>query len=171
MKPAPPPPPAGPTPATVKPAPPPPPASPDAGHGQACTAATTAASRGSGAGYGRACTAATAARRPPGSGASHGQACTAATAAASRDSGASHGQACTAAATAAASSGSGGGQAGMPARRGRLAEVRRTSDVQIGLVAAMSPFMAVCHEYRRSIRRYATVREMKEGPSRSAIRC
>jgi len=31
--------------------------------------------------------------------------------------------------------------------------------------------MAVCHEYRRSIRRYATVREMKEDPSRSAIRC
>src|ERR1700740_2370357 len=26
--------------------------------------------------------------------------------------------------------------------------------------------MAVCHEYRRSIRRYATVREMKEDPSR-----
>ena len=35
----------------------------------------------------------------------------------------------------------------------------------------VSPFMAVCHEYRRSIRRYATVREMKEDPSRSAIRC
>ena len=33
------------------------------------------------------------------------------------------------------------------------------------------PEMAVCHEYRRSIRRYATVREMKEDPSRSAIRC
>jgi hypothetical protein len=33
------------------------------------------------------------------------------------------------------------------------------------------PGMAVCHEYRRSIRRDATVREMKEGPSRSAIRC
>ena len=33
------------------------------------------------------------------------------------------------------------------------------------------PAMAVCHEYRRSIRRYATVREMKEDPSRSAIRC
>ena len=33
------------------------------------------------------------------------------------------------------------------------------------------PSMAVCHEYRRSIRRYATVREMKEDPSRSAIRC
>jgi predicted nucleic acid-binding protein len=30
---------------------------------------------------------------------------------------------------------------------------------------------AVCHEYRRSKRRCATVREMKEGPSRSAIRC
>ena len=30
---------------------------------------------------------------------------------------------------------------------------------------------AVCHEYRRSIRRYATVREMEEDPSRSAIKC
>src|SRR5450756_114181 len=29
----------------------------------------------------------------------------------------------------------------------------------------------LCHEYRRSTRRYATVREMKEGPSRSAISC
>ena len=28
----------------------------------------------------------------------------------------------------------------------------------------------VCHEYRRSKRRYATVREMKEGPSRPAVR-
>ena len=28
----------------------------------------------------------------------------------------------------------------------------------------------MCHEYRRSIRQYATVREMEEGPSRSAIR-
>jgi len=37
--------------------------------------------------------------------------------------------------------------------------------------ATESPPMAVCHEYRRSIRRDATVREMKEGPSRSAIRC
>ena len=30
---------------------------------------------------------------------------------------------------------------------------------------------ALCHEYRWSKRRCATVREMKEGPSRSAIRC
>ena len=29
--------------------------------------------------------------------------------------------------------------------------------------------MTVCPEYRRSTRRYATVREMKEGPSRSAM--
>jgi hypothetical protein len=28
----------------------------------------------------------------------------------------------------------------------------------------------LCHEYRRSKRRFATVREMKEGPSGSAIR-
>jgi hypothetical protein len=33
------------------------------------------------------------------------------------------------------------------------------------------PELALCHEYRRSTRRCATVREMKEGPSRSAIRC
>src|SRR5713226_3301917 len=36
--------------------------------------------------------------------------------------------------------------------------------------SADSPWV-VCHEYRRSKRRCATVREMKEGPSRSAIRC
>jgi murein endopeptidase len=33
------------------------------------------------------------------------------------------------------------------------------------------PSWVLCHEYRRSTRRCATVREMKEGPSRSAIRC
>jgi hypothetical protein len=32
------------------------------------------------------------------------------------------------------------------------------------------PVLALCHEYRRSTLRYATVREMKEGPSGSAIR-
>ncbi len=32
------------------------------------------------------------------------------------------------------------------------------------------PLMALCHEYRQSKRRCATVREMKEGPSGSAIR-
>jgi hypothetical protein len=32
-------------------------------------------------------------------------------------------------------------------------------------------FLALCHEYRRSKRRCVTVREMKEGPSSSAIRC
>ena len=30
---------------------------------------------------------------------------------------------------------------------------------------------AVCHERRHEYRRCATVREMKEGPSRSAVRC
>jgi uncharacterized protein (DUF1330 family) len=30
---------------------------------------------------------------------------------------------------------------------------------------------ALCHEHRRSTRRCATVREMKEGPSSSIIRC
>jgi hypothetical protein len=34
-----------------------------------------------------------------------------------------------------------------------------------------SPVGVLCHEYRRSTRRCVTVREMKEGPSRSAIRC
>ena len=29
----------------------------------------------------------------------------------------------------------------------------------------------LCHEYRRSTRRYATVQEMKEGPSGSPISC
>src|SRR5262249_7454880 len=33
------------------------------------------------------------------------------------------------------------------------------------------PGRVLCHEYRRSKRRCATVREMKGGPSRSAIRC
>src|SRR3984893_14545482 len=37
------------------------------------------------------------------------------------------------------------------------------------MLQRMSPVMAVCHEYRRSTRRYATVREMKEDPSRSTI--
>src|ERR1700730_9651727 len=32
-------------------------------------------------------------------------------------------------------------------------------------------FWVLCHEYRRSTRRCVTVREMKVGPSRSAIRC
>ena len=35
---------------------------------------------------------------------------------------------------------------------------------------AARPLMVLCHEYRRSKRRCATVREMKEGPSGSAIR-
>ena len=33
------------------------------------------------------------------------------------------------------------------------------------------PGWVLCHEHRRSTRRCVTVREMKEGPSRSAIRC
>src|ERR1700719_2316303 len=33
-----------------------------------------------------------------------------------------------------------------------------------------SPLGVLCHERRRSTRRYVTVREMKEGPSGSAIR-
>src|ERR1700730_2220864 len=35
---------------------------------------------------------------------------------------------------------------------------------------AWSPLRVVCHEDRRSKRRCATVREMKEGPSRPAVR-
>ena len=49
--------------------------------------------------------------------------------------------------------------------------IRESNDSCVGLLRCMSQLMAVCHEYRRSIRRYATVREMEEGPSRSAIRC
>ena len=39
------------------------------------------------------------------------------------------------------------------------------------VVNAECPRWVLCHEYRRSKRRWATMREMKEGPSRSAIRC
>jgi transposase len=49
------------------------------------------------------------------------------------------------------------------------------NDFRDGLLSASTnlrrPRWVLCHEYRRSTRRYATVREMKEGPSRSAIRC
>ena len=40
------------------------------------------------------------------------------------------------------------------------------------LPTATAPHLdsTVCHEYRRSKRRCATVREMKEGPSRPAVR-
>jgi hypothetical protein len=37
-------------------------------------------------------------------------------------------------------------------------------------VPAMGPEWVLCHEHRRSTRRCATVLEMKEGPSGSAIR-
>ena len=40
-----------------------------------------------------------------------------------------------------------------------------------GFVGVGEKDVALCHEHRRSTRRCATVREMKEGPSRSAIRC
>src|SRR5215208_2699001 len=33
------------------------------------------------------------------------------------------------------------------------------------------PLWVLCHEHRRSKRRCVTVREMKEGPSRPAVRC
>jgi hypothetical protein len=39
------------------------------------------------------------------------------------------------------------------------------------LARARCPFRVLCHEYRRSKRRCVTVREMKVGPSGSAIRC
>jgi UDP-N-acetyl-D-mannosaminuronate dehydrogenase len=41
----------------------------------------------------------------------------------------------------------------------------------LAIAAIKAGFRVLCHEYRRSKRRCATVREMKEGPSRSAIRC
>src|SRR5262249_13440201 len=37
--------------------------------------------------------------------------------------------------------------------------------------SGLGPVGVLCHEYRRSKRRCVTVREMKVGPSRSAIRC
>ncbi len=43
-------------------------------------------------------------------------------------------------------------------------------DIGVERLKLGSPLVAVCHEYRRSKRRCATVREMKEGPSGSAIR-
>jgi uncharacterized protein (TIGR00369 family) len=50
-----------------------------------------------------------------------------------------------------------------------------TVEFKVSLVRPITPetgpIRALCHEHRRSTRRCATVREMKEGPSRSAIRC
>ena len=42
--------------------------------------------------------------------------------------------------------------------------------VVVSLTRCECPELAVCHEYRRSKRRCATVREMKEGPSGSVVR-
>jgi hypothetical protein len=53
----------------------------------------------------------------------------------------------------------------------QIASAIEPAEEQLALGQTIVPQMAVCHEYRRSIRRYATVREMKEDPSRSAIRC
>ena len=57
----------------------------------------------------------------------------------------------------------------------RSVGVERTADkplVAAGLVQRRERGMcAVCHECRRSTRRCGTVREMKEGPSGSAVRC
>jgi hypothetical protein len=48
---------------------------------------------------------------------------------------------------------------------------RRSSDTKTQLAAMQRcPLWRLCHEERRSKRRCVTVREMKEGPSRSAIR-
>jgi type IV secretory pathway VirB10-like protein len=50
--------------------------------------------------------------------------------------------------------------------------VQRNLNVQPTLTIRPGfPLRVLCHEYCRSIRRCATIREMKEGPSRSAIRC
>src|SRR6185312_6086454 len=57
-------------------------------------------------------------------------------------------------------------------RDGRVAMIptsAKTQRPQGILVACLS--RVVCHEHRPSTRRCATVREMKEGPSGSAIRC
>ena len=63
---------------------------------------------------------------------------------------------------------------GLPTRR-RRARPKRQTIVALSHRSSrrsiLFPLLAVCHEYRRSIRRYATVREMKEDPSRSAIWC
>src|SRR5262245_39437378 len=45
------------------------------------------------------------------------------------------------------------------------------SGVEFLPIEIPGPRRVVCHEHRQSKRRCATVREMKEGPSRSAVRC
>ena len=40
-----------------------------------------------------------------------------------------------------------------------------------GVAGAKGPERVLCHEHHRSKRRCGTVREMKEGPSRPAVRC
>ena len=42
---------------------------------------------------------------------------------------------------------------------------------QRNILRCLSPRWVLCHEHRRSKRPYVTAREMKEGPSSSAIRC
>jgi NAD(P)-dependent dehydrogenase (short-subunit alcohol dehydrogenase family) len=53
----------------------------------------------------------------------------------------------------------------------RTGHINYENWAQVLDVSTMGPLRVLCHEYRRSKRRCATVREMKEGPSRSAIRC
>src|ERR1700694_6042767 len=49
-------------------------------------------------------------------------------------------------------------------------QVSFSSNVDLQSLAAKCLLWVVCHEDRRSKRRCATVREMKEGPSRPAVR-
>ena len=53
-----------------------------------------------------------------------------------------------------------------------LGEARKLGATQRQSAKAVgkSPPWVLCHEYRRSKRRCATVREIKEGPSRPAVR-
>ena len=54
--------------------------------------------------------------------------------------------------------------------REHLEDVGRRSN-EICLGGRRLPIWVVCHERSRSKRRRTTIREMKEGPSGSAIRC
>jgi hypothetical protein len=58
---------------------------------------------------------------------------------------------------------------------GDLVRHRQTKGAATDMVDLKPPAShsdsTVCHEHRREYRRCATVREMKEGPSGSAIRC
>jgi hypothetical protein len=52
----------------------------------------------------------------------------------------------------------------------RVNELKSEIDALRQVVRDMEEWV-LCHEHRRSTRRCATIREMKEGPSSSTIRC